>query len=361
MRNNMKNMLMALCGLLFCVPGNADTLLTNSDNTASVARKNADLIVSQDGSGDYTTLQAAINAAPDNSEKRFVIYIKNGKYDTEKLIVPQSKTNITLKGEDRKKTVVSYHIYDCKSPESGNKRPVESWVLWKNNADLIRTSATLTIMAEGCVVENLTLENTAGPVGQALALTVRADKQIFRNCDILGYQDTIYLWTSGKRSYFENCLVLGRTDYIYGGGIGYFQSCEIRSWGGGWITAPSTPKEQKYGFVFNQCKFTYTDNSPRSGDDGKPVAIGRPWHNYPKVAILNSVMCEQMHPEGWPTIWHMEYASTSEDLHLYEYNNKGKGADMNGRAKWAGIRKLMAKEAKEYTLEKVMGTVKDWK
>ena len=71
--------------------------------------------------------------------------------------------------------------------------------------------------------------------------------------------------------------------------------------------------------MFNQCNFTYVDNSPRPGDDGRPVAIGRPWHNYPKVAILNSVMCEQMHPEGWPTTWNMEYASTSEDLHLYEY------------------------------------------
>lgn len=354
MKRKMKNTWLILFSLLLFVVMNV--------SAANLERPSgADLVVAQDGTGDYTTLQAAINAAPDNGGKRFVIYIKNGKYDKEKLIIPKNKPNLTLRGEDRSATIISYHLYDCKSPDTGNKCPAESWALWKDNAPLIRTSATLTIMADGCRLENLTLENTAGPVGQALALTVCGDRQIFRNCNILGYQDTIYLWTSGKRSYFENCLVVGRTDYIYGAGIAYFQSCEIRSWGGGWITAPSTPREQKYGFVFNECRFTYADRSPRPGDDGRPIAIGRPWHNYPKVAILNSVMCPQMHPEGWPTIWHMEYAPTNKDLHLYEYNNTGEGADMSRRAKWAGLRKLTDKEAKEYTRKKVLGNIKSWK
>nr|WP_302829568.1 pectinesterase family protein [uncultured Bacteroides sp.] len=348
----MRNTFIALFALLISTTGSVACFAKTQD---------ADLIVAQDGSGDYRTLQAAINAVPDNSDKRFVIYIKKGKYDQEKLIVPQSKKNLTLRGEERSHTIISYHIYDCKSPETGNKCPAESWALWKDNADLVRTSATLTVMADGCVVENLTVENTAGPVGQALALTLCGNKLIFRNCDILGYQDTVLLRKDGMLNYFLNCLIVGRTDYIYGGGIGYFQSCEIRSWGGGWITAPSTPKNQKYGFVFNQCNFTYMPDSPRPGDDGKPVAIGRPWHNYPKVAILNSVMCEQMHPEGWPTTWHMEYAATSKDLHLYEYNNTGKGADMSGRAKWAGIKELTKKEAKEYTIRRVLGNVERWK
>ncbi len=348
----MRNTFIALFALLISTTGSV---------TCFAKTQHADLIVAQDGSGDYRTLQAAINAVPDNSDKRFVIYIKKGKYDQEKLIVPQSKKNLTLRGEERSHTIISYHIYDCKSPETGNKCPAESWALWKDNADLVRTSATLTVMADGCVVENLTVENTAGPVGQALALTLCGNKLIFRNCDILGYQDTVLLRKDGMLNFFLNCLIVGRTDYIYGGGIGYFQSCEIRSWGGGWITAPSTPKNQKYGFVFNQCNFTYMSASPRPGDDGKPVAIGRPWHNYPKVAILNSVMCEQMHPEGWPTTWHMEYAATSKDLHLYEYNNTGKGADMSGRAKWAGIKELTKKEAKEYTIRRVLGNVERWK
>jgi len=349
----MKNTLMALLGLWLC------SVITAS--ASSYTKDKPDLIVAQDGTGSYKTLQDAINAAPDNSTERFVIYIKNGKYDKEKLIVPKTKTNLTLVGEDRSKTIISYHIYDCKSPESGNKCPADSWALWKDNAELIRTSATLTIMADGCHLENLTVENTAGPVGQALALTLRGDKLIFSNCNILGYQDTILMGSDGMRNYFIDCLVLGRTDYIYGGGIGFFQSCEIRSWGGGWITAPSTPKNQEYGFVFNQCNFTYINNSPRSGDDGRLIAIGRPWHNYPKVAILNSDLCGQIHPEGWPTVWHMEYASGSKDLHLHEYNNTGKGADMSKRSDWAGIKQLTNEEAREYTIEKVLGEMKEWK
>ena len=318
------------------------------------------VVVAKDGSGNYTSIQAAINAAPDNGTGAFIIFVKNGNYDNEKLIVPAVKTHIVLQGEDRKKTVISYHIYDCKSPESANKCPEAAYNLWKEDKDLVRTSATLTVLANDFTAENITVSNTAGPVGQALALTLRGDRCIFKNCDILGYQDTILLANNGQRNYFENCLVLGRTDYIYGGGIGFFSNCEIRSYGGGWITAPSTPENQLYGFVFDHCTFTAVTGSPRNGDDGKPVAIGRPWHQFPKVAILNSEMTEAIHPEGWPTTWNMEYASTSDKLHLFEYNNSGKGANMDKRAKWAGIRKLSDEEAKGYSLQKVLGGTDNW-
>lgn len=316
------------------------------------------IVVAKDGSGDYSSLQQAIDAVPDNSTTTTIIYLKKGLYNTEKLLVPKSKVKIKLVGESRDSTIISYHLYDCKSPESGNKCPADAWELWHQNADLIRTSATLTILADDFQAENLTVSNTAGPVGQALALTLRGDRCSFRNCRLLGYQDTIYAAADGQRNYFGNCLIVGRTDYIYGGGIVYFQACEIRSFGGGWITAPSTPQQQAYGFVFNECKFTYADGSPRSGDDGKPVAIGRPWHNYPKVAILNSVLPAQIDPKGWPTTWRMDYAATSDSLQLVEYNNSGLGADMSQRAKWAGLRALTAKEARAYTQEKVLN---NWK
>ena len=165
----------------------------------------------------------------------------------------------------------------------------------------------------------------------------------------------MYLWKDGKRSYFENCLVVGRTDYIYGGAVAWFENCEIRSWGGGWITAPSTRGDQPYGFVFHRCRFTYAPNSPRNGDDGRPIAIGRPWHNFPKVAILDSDLCDEMDPLGWPTNWGKPYVETSPDLHLYEYGNRGRRADMSGRAKWTGIRALTPAEAAQYTVENVLG------
>lgn len=319
----------------------------------------ADIVVALDGSGDFTKIQAAIDAVPSNqSARRTVIFIKNGEYNTEKLIIPSDKKNVTLIGESRDQTIISYHIYDCTSPESGNKCPAADVALW--SGDVIRTSATLTINGEGFRAENLTVRNTAGPVGQALALTITADKTVFINCDILGYQDTIYLWTAGKRSFFKNCLVLGRTDYIYGAGIAFFESCEIRSYGGGWITAPSTPKSQAYGYVFNNCQLTYATGSPRNGDDGASVRFGRPWHEYPKVAWLNCEMTGKINPAGWGDTWRMDYAATSSDLHLYEYNNTGAGADMSKRANWAGIKELTASEAANYTAAKVLNGSDGW-
>ncbi len=322
----------------------------------AAAEDRADAVVAADGSGDYTSLQAAINAAPDFSERRWVICIKDGVYDQEKLLVPESKQNITLRGKSRRGTVVSYHMYDGQDIYAGAHLPLESAMKWmRSDPILLKTSATLTVVGDGCRIEHLTLANTAGPVAQAQAIAQLGDKLYVTDCDITGYQDTMYLWKDGKRSYFENCLIVGRTDYIYGGGIAWFEDCEIRSWGGGWVTAPSTPRTQPYGFVFNNCRFTYASGSPRNGDDGRSIAIGRPWHNYPKVAILNSDLCDEMDPVGWPTNWGKPYVETSPDLHLYEYGNRGRRADMSTRAKWTGLRGLTPAEAAEYTVEQVLG------
>lgn len=315
---------------------------------------NADIFVASDGSGDFTTLQAAINAAPSNSERRTIIYIKRGLYNAEKLIVPGNKINISLIGESREETIISYHIYDC----NGGKCPTADAEKW--TGDNMLTSATLSILGNGFRAENITIQNTAGPVGQAQAITVRADKCIFINVNFYGYQDTMYFWSDKKRSYFEGCLVVGRTDYIYGSGTVFFQSCEIRSWGSGWITAPSTYQDQPFGFVFNECNITYAVNSPRGGDDGELVRFGRPWHGYPKVAWLYCEITKKIHPQGWGDKWNMEYADTSADLHLYEYKNTGPGAETIGRADWAGIKVLNDQEALNYSVQKVMAGTDGW-
>lgn len=313
-----------------------------------------EVVVAQDGSGDFTALQAAINAVPDHADERSVIHIRNGVYDQEKLIIPESKRNITFLGQNREQTIISYHCYNGISPESKGLLPVAAWKKWNYDRMLVRTSATLIILAEGCRFENLTIRNTAPPIGQGLAIAVCADRTQFRRCNLLGYQDTIYLWTKGKRSYFERCLVVGRTDYIYGGGIGFFDRCEISSYGGGWVNAPSTAQDQAYGFVFDRCRFTYRTGSPHEGDDGLPYALGRPWHNYPKVTILRSYISKEVHPMGWLP-WNMPYASTSADLHLYEYRNRGAGADMSERIDWVGLRALEKAEAARYAIEQVFG------
>ncbi|MFG6687085.1 pectinesterase family protein [Mariniflexile sp. HNIBRBA6329] len=331
---------------------------SNIHTTSTIAETNpnvfADIIVAQDGSGDYLTIQPAIDAVPSNSAQRTVIYIKNGLYDTEKLFVPADKKNITFRGESRKETVISYHTYTCGQPTC----PVEENLKW--SVENMRTAATLTIVGDGFQGENLTVQNTAGPVGQAQAMTIRGDKIVFINCDLLGYQDTIWFWNEGKRAYFEGCLITGRTDYIYGGGIDFFYRCELRSWGGAWITAPSTPENQKYGFVFYECNLTYADNSPRAGDDGNLIRFGRPWQEYPKTSWLYCNMTSMIHPEGWGDEWNMAYASTSDKLELYEYQNVGPGADMSGRANWAGLRAMTDEEAPLYERAVVLAGNDGW-
>ncbi|MFG6687089.1 pectinesterase family protein [Mariniflexile sp. HNIBRBA6329] len=318
-----------------------------------------DIVVDINGTGDFTSLQAAFDAVPAGTPT--IIYVKRGLYDQEKLIIPANKTNITLIGESREETIISYDIYNCNDGGDG-LCPDNKVALWSSNSELVRTAATLTIQANDFRAENITIQNTAAPIGQAQAITLQADRNVFVNCDILAYQDTIYFWMAEtSRAYFETCVIEGRTDYIYGRGVGFFNKCEIRSYGGGWITAPSTTINQDYGFVFYECNLTYKTNSPRAGDDGALVRFGRPWHEYPKVAWLYCNMTDKIHPEGWGDKWNMTYSDTSTDLHLYEWMNTGAGADMSNRANWAGLRAMVDQnEADLYEPEIVLAGSDNW-
>ena len=299
MRNRKILIIICLCLLFF---------IQSINSLGGTAPQQVNITVALDGSGDFIKIQDAINAAPSNNDHTFIIYLKRGFYCTEKLIVPFEKRNITFIGENREETVISYHIYNCPNGPDG-RCPAEDVAQWRG--DLIRTSATLTIQGDGFKAENLTIENTAGPVGQAQAISVQADKVVFLNCDIKGYQDTIYLMSARKR-------------------------------------------------LFHECKLTYRENNPRPGDDGEPVRFGRPWHEFPKVAWLYCEMAGMIHPEGWGDTWHMDYADKSDCLHLYEYKNSGPGAEMSGRAKWTGLRSITDKEALEYTVVKVLGGSDGW-
>lgn len=318
-----------------------------------------DIVVDINGTGDFTSLQAAFDAVPAGTPT--IIYVKRGLYDKEKLIIPANKTNITLIGESRTETIISYDIYNCNDGGDG-LCPDAKVALWASNSNLIRTAATLTIMANDFKAENITIRNTAGPVGQAQAITLQGDRNVFVNCDISAYQDTIYFWTAEtSRAYFKSCMILGRTDYIYGRGIGVFDECEIRSYGGAWITAPSTEATQTYGFVFYKCNLTYQPNSPRNGDDGAKIKFGRPWHEYPKVAWLYCTMPAEIDPLGWGDKWNMDYSDTDTRLHLYEWMNTGPGADMSGRANWAGLRAMADQtEANLYEPKIVLAGSDNW-
>ena len=330
-------------------------------NTSTAQNFSPDIIVDINGTGNFTSIQAAFNAVPPNSTKETIIYVKRGLYNQEKLIIPANKTHVTLIGESREETIISYDTYNCADGGDG-MCPDAKVALWAGNSDLVRTAATLTIMANDFKAENITIQNTAGNVGQAQALTIQSDRNVFINCNLTGYQDTIYFWMPETyRAYFESCIILGRTDYIYGSGIAFFNKCEIRSYGGAWITAPSTGINQDYGFVFYKCNLTYQPNSPRVGDDGAKIKFGRPWHNYPKVSWLYCTMPAEIDPLGWGDKWNMTYSDTSTDLHLYEWMNTGAGADMSGRANWAGLRAMTDQaEANLYEAKIVLAGSDNW-
>jgi pectinesterase len=286
---------------------------------------NPDIIVARDGSGQYRSVQKAIDAVPGNRNKRTVIFIKKGIY-TEKVIVPSSKCNITLIGEDLLNTVITWNDHTGKI----------------NSGDTITTwsSYTFTVDAEGFVAENITFENSAGRVGQAVAVRIISDMVFFRNCRFLGNQDTLFAHGIG-RIYFKECYIEGTTDFIFGSAVALFEGCTIYSKSDSYITAASTPKGNTYGYVFKNCRL--------SADTAvKKVFLGRPWRAYAKTVFLNCELGVHICPLGWNNWSKPENEKTA---FYAEYNNTGPGANPDSRAGWT--KQLTKDEAAEYTLDKI--------
>src|SRR6185295_15763210 len=191
--------------------------------------------VAKDGTGDYKFIQEAIDAMRAFPLAPITLYIKNGVYN-EKIELPDNNTDVTFIGESVDKTIISFNDYSGRG---------------KLNTF---TSFTAKISGNRFVAENITFANTAGPVGQALALYVDADKAVFKNCRFLGNQDTIFASGENSRQYFVNCYIEGTTDFIFGPSTAIFDSCTIRCKSNSYITAANTTPGKKYGFVFLDCK-----------------------------------------------------------------------------------------------------------
>ena len=290
------------------------------------------LTVAQDGSGDFKTIQEAVNNVKDNSEKRVVITIKPGVY-VEKLVIPATKTFITLKGLDRNKTVISFNDYSGKPlrelDASGKKEFGTS------------TSYSFLIQGNDCTLENLTVENTAGRVGQAVALHIKSDRVIVKNCNILGNQDTLFLSEGNTRTYFENCFINGTTDFIFGAATAYFYKCSIESLANSYITAASTPQGQLYGFVFTDCRLTAKDKSVDK------VFLGRPWRPYAQTVFINTSMDSHIIPEGWNEWIDKRFPDKDKTAYYAEYGSKGVSAkDVSQRVSWS--HQLKKSDIKKY-------------
>lgn len=291
----------------------------------SFAADKYDFVVAADGTGNFTSIQKAIDASKAFPESRVTIFVKNGTYH-EKVLVPSCNSHLSIIGESADKTIISYDDYFDKINRGRNSTFY---------------TATLTVVANDFRLENITIENTAGPVGQAVALHVEGDRCVFINCRFLGNQDTVYAAGRFSRQFFSNCYVEGTTDFIFGEATALFESCELHSKANSFISAASTPEGKPFGFVFLNCKLT-------AASGVNQVYLGRPWRKFAKVAFLNCSMGSFIIPEGWDN-W--SNPANEKTAYFSEFNNTGLGADLLKRVGWS--HKLNAAEAGAYTKENI--------
>nr|WP_321450893.1 pectinesterase family protein [uncultured Carboxylicivirga sp.] len=293
-----------------------------------------DFVVAQDNSGNFSKVQDAINAVPDFRKQRTTIYIKNGVYK-EKLVLPASKNNVTFIGEDKNKTIITYDDYASKKNCFGEEMGTTG-------------SSGFFVFGNDFTARNITFENSAGPVGQAVAVRIDGDKVVFENCRFIGNQDTLYPHGEGSRQYYKNCYIEGTVDFIFGWSVAVFDDCKIYCKDQGYVTAASTVEEQEYGFVFFNCRI--------EGDGSQGTFyLGRPWRPFAKTVFINCHLGKHIKAEGW----HNWGSSDKEKTAYYaEYNSSGPGANKGGRVSWS--HQLLNDQIKKYTPENILKGNDGW-
>ena len=316
--------------------------------------------ISLDGTGDFTSIQAALDSLPADNTEPQTLYIHNGVYKERiTLKVPY----VTFLGEDPEKTILTYDLYAKMIMEDGSKRGT-----FRSYSFLIDT--------HDFTARNITFENSSGEgsaVGQALAMYADGDRLFFDSCRFLGGQDTLFtgplppkeIEVNGfigpkqhdprinGRHYYKNCYIEGDIDFIFGSATAYFENCTLFSKYTGkeissYVTAASTPEGQEYGYVMNQCQFL--SNCPKGN-----AYLGRPWREFAKTVLINCYIDEHIRPEGWHD-WNKPGA---HDTTFYgEYGSYGPGADMEQRPEW--IHRLTETDLPHYTKEAVPSGEDGW-
>lgn len=297
-------------------------LLLSAVSAAWAQERQDTIVVSRDGTGNFRTLQEAIESARAFMDYTVTIYVKNGVYK-EKVIVPSWVENIDIIGEDRDKTIITYDDHA--------------------NINKMGTFRTYTVKVEGSDItfKNLTIENNAAQLGQAVALHTEGDRLKFINCRILGNQDTIYTGAKFTRLYFKGCYIDGTTDFIFGPSTALFEDCIIHSKRNSYVTAASTPKEAKYGYVFKHCKLTAEPGVDK-------VYLGRPWRPYAYTLFIECELGKHIVLAGWHN-WGKQ--SNEETARYMEYKNTGEGANASERVAWS--KQLTKKEAEAVTVDAI--------
>lgn len=325
----MKKVLLAMMLFLAAEPVLAANKYDNPDT----------LVVSRDGTGEFRTIDEAIEVCRAFMDYTKVIYVKKGVYK-EKLIIPSWLTNITICGEDRDNTIITWDDHaNIKMPVGG----LDSEAAVKGKPMGTFRTYTLKVQGSYITLKDITIENNAAKLGQAVALHTEGDHILVQNCRLLGNQDTVYTGVGGTRVAFYDCYIEGTTDFIFGPSIAWFQNCEIHSKANSYITAASTPAGQKYGYVFYKCRLT-------ADKDVDKVYLGRPWRPFAATIFMDCELGKHIRPEGWHN-WNN--AKNEETARYAEYGNKGEGASTKNRVKWS--KQLSKKEAAKVTLLDAFG------
>ena len=298
------------------------------------------IVVARDSTGEFRTVDEAIEVCRAFMDYHKVIYIKKGTYK-EKLIIPSWLQNIELCGEDAEQTIITYDDHANVKILLGTAEP---------RLQPMGTFRTYTLKIEGndITLKNLTIENNSARLGQAVSLHTEGDRIKVINCRIIGHQDTIYTGVAGTRLFFKGCYICGTTDFIFGPSTAWFEDCIIESLINSYVTAASTPKDQPYGYIFNNCRLIASEGVDK-------VYLGRPWRDYGYTLFMNCDLGHHIRPEGWHH-WEKQREQTARYL---EYNNRGEGAVTKGRAAWS--RQLTKKEAELITPASVFNFKSEWK
>ncbi|KAJ4952042.1 hypothetical protein NE237_028874 [Protea cynaroides] len=278
----------------------------------------ADVVVAADGTGNYTRVMHAVEAAPDNSTRRYVIYVKKGFY-MENVDIKKKKWNLMIIGDGMDVTVIS-----------GNRSFIDGWTTFR--------SATFAVSGMGFIARDLTFQNTAGPEKhQAVAIRVDSDLSVFFRCGFRGYQDTLY--AHSLRQFYRECHITGTVDFIFGNGAVVFQNCQILAK----LALPDQKNSitaqgrkdpgQNTGFTIQFSNISADSDLLAAGPNSTLTYLGRPWKLYSRTVFMQSYMSNIIRPEGWLE-WQGNFAL--DTLFYGEYMNYGPGAALGNRVKWPG-------------------------
>jgi len=294
-------------------------------------KQNPNVTVAKDGSGNYTTITAALNALPQKYKGRYVIYVKEGVYE-ENVIVTKKTENITIYGDGSQKSIVT-----------GKKNYIDGVPTFQ--------TATFAALGDGFMAQSIGFRNTAGPEKhQAVALRVQADRSIFLNCRMEGYQDTLYAQT--HRQFYRSCYITGTVDFIFGDAAAIFQNCMI------YVRKPMdnqqniitaqgrVDKRETTGIVLQNCRIL-ADDKLNSEKAKIKSYLGRPWKEYSRTIIMETEIGDLIQPAGWLE-WSGDFALKT--LYYAEYNNKGPGSSTSGRVKWPGYKAIKREDALKFTV-----------